>query len=261
MARRIIAGSRSLITGASGGIGRAIAVELARQGSRVIVVARSEEGLLNLVDEIRTAGGAAEAVAGDITDAAVRLDALERARAAFGGLDILVNNAGRGAMGRFAEASPERLREVFELNFFAAAELIREALPLLRAGNRPIVVNIGSILGHRATPRNSEYCASKFALRGLSESLRAEFAGEGIDVLVASPGTTETGFYRHVINPGEKQPWPQRRGVPAEAVARAVVRAIHRGKHEIIPNTRGRLLVWLNRLAPRLVDRIMERYG
>jgi len=261
MSRRSITGSRSLVTGASGGIGRAIALELARYGSKVVVVARRAEPLEQLVGKIRAAGGNAEYVVGDITNVAARRAALDRAQSAFGGLDILVNNAGRGAMGRFVDASPDRLREVFELNFFAAAEFIRDAMPVLRQGNRPIVVNVGSILGHRATPRNSEYCASKFALRGLTESLRPELAQLGIDVLLVSPGTTESEFYQHVINPAEKQPWPEQRSVPAETVARAVVRAIRLGKREIIPSARGRLLVWLNRLVPSLVDRLMRRYG
>ncbi len=261
MPRRSIAGSRSLITGASGGIGRAIALALSRQRSRVVLVARRTDQLEQLAAEIRNNGQEAEVVAGDITDRAVRGAALARAESAFGGLDILVNNAGRGAMGRFADASPDRLREIFELNFFAAAELIREAAPLLKAGNRPIIVNVGAILGHRATPRNSEYCASKFALRGLTESIRPELAQLGIDVLLVSPGTTESQFYEHVLNPGEKQPWPEQRAIPAKRVARLVVRAIERGRREIIPSGRGRLLVWLNRLAPALVDRLMRRYG
>jgi NAD(P)-dependent dehydrogenase (short-subunit alcohol dehydrogenase family) len=106
-----------------------------------------------------------------------------------------------------------------EVNFFAAAELIRESLPILSRGNHPIVVNIGSILGHRATPRNSEYCASKFALRGLTESLRPELAHLGIDLLLVSPGTTESEFYSHVINAQEKPPWPEQKAAPAVAPA------------------------------------------
>jgi short-subunit dehydrogenase len=261
MSRRSIAGSRSIVTGASGGIGRAIALELARHGSKIVIVARRAQPLEDLASQIHAAGGSAEYVVGDITDASIRRAVLDRAKSAFGGVDILVNNAGRGAMGRFAEATPDRLRDVFELNFFAAAELIREAIPLLQQGDRPIVVNVGSILGHRATPRNSEYCASKFAMRGLTESLRPELAQLGIDVLLVSPGTTESEFYEHVINPDEKQPWPQQKAVPAESVARAVVRAMQTGKREIIPSARGRLLVWLNRIVPGLVDRLMRRYG
>ena len=94
--------------------------------------------------------------------------------ACYGGLDLLVNNAGIGAQGRFAEADPARLRQIMEVNFFAPAEMTRAALPLLKQGRRPMIVNIGSILGHRGIPGTSEYCASKFAVQGFSESLRAE---------------------------------------------------------------------------------------
>ncbi len=258
---RKIAGSRSLVTGASGGIGRAIALELARQESKLILVARRGEELASVATEVRSLGGQIETVAGDITEPGLRAAALERAVAAFGGLDILVNNAGVGALGRFDEADPQRLRRIFDVNFFAAAELIREALPILKKSERPIIVNIGSILGHRGAPRSSEYCASKFALQGLSEALRAELKPTGIDLLVVSPGTTDTEFFDHLVEKRGGTLWPKQRGVSAEAVARATVRAIAAGRHEIIPNTRGWLLVAANRLFPGLIDRLMARYG
>jgi short-subunit dehydrogenase len=258
---RTISGSRSLVTGASGGIGRAIALELARHGSQVVLLARREEQLKSVAKEITASGGRAEWVVGDVSDPAARRAALDRARDRFGGLDILVNNAGIGALGRFDEADPARIRRLFEVNFFAAAELIREALPQLKQGARPIVVNIGSILGHFATPRSSEYCATKFALRGFTDALRAEFAAMGIDVLLVSPGTTESEFFEHVVEETSAPRWAKQRGIPAEAVARASVRAIRRGRAEIIPNARGRLVCLLNRLWPGLLRRILARYG
>jgi short-subunit dehydrogenase len=261
VAHRTINGARSLVTGASGGIGRSIALELARQGSPVVLVARREDELKRVAGEIASIGGQAECIAGDVTDQAVRRAALDRAKERFGGLDILVNNAGIGAVGRFDEADPARLRQLFEVNFFAAAELIREALPLLKQGNRPIVVNIGSILGHFAVPRNSEYCATKFALRGFTDSLRAEFSTLGIDVLLVSPGTTQTEFFENVVERTGHTLWPEQRGVSPEAVARATVRAIRRGLAEIIPNPRGRWICRLNRLWPGLLRRILKRYG
>ena len=147
------------------------------------------------------------------------------------------------------------------MNFFAAAEFIRVALPLLKQGERPIVVNVASILGHRATPRNSEYYASKFALIGLSESIRAELSKIGVDVLVVSPGSTESDFFEHSIGHGRSTPWPTQPACRPPTWPARRCRTIERGKHEIIPNFRGRLLCWLDRLAPRLVDRLMERYG
>jgi short-subunit dehydrogenase len=206
------------------------------------------------------AAGQVELVAGDIADVQVRAAAISAAANRWQGLDLVINNAGIGALGRFAESSPERLRQIMEVNVFAAAELIRQALPLLKQGRTPIVVNVGSILGHRGIPRSSEYCASKFALRGLSESLRAEFVPLGIDLLLVSPGTTRTEFFDHALA-RESVPWENQAGVSPEFVARQTVRAIAAGRHEIIPNRRGQALVWLNRFFPRFVDRILARYG
>ena len=137
--------------------------------------------------------------------------------------------------------------------------MIRSAMPLLQAGHHPMVVNIGSILGHRALPFRAEYCASKFALRGLSESLRAEFAAQGIDVLLVSPGTTQTEFFERAIDAKPRR--SKRRGAAAEVVARRTVKAIRQGRHEIVVGAPGKLLVWTNRLFPLGWDSILARYG
>ncbi|MHB1036275.1 MAG: SDR family NAD(P)-dependent oxidoreductase [Pirellulales bacterium] len=259
--RRTIDGSRAIITGASSGIGRALAEELSRGGAKLVLVARREQRLAELASQIRTTGRLAEVVVGDITDPATRQTALDRARSVFGGLDILVNNAGVGAVGPFHEVSPDRLRRIMELNFFAAAEMIRESVPLLREGVHPIVVNVSSILGHRAIPHNSEYCASKFALQGLSESLRAEFVPLGIDLLVVSPGSTESEFSESVLERKSRPIWAVQPHVPAATVARRTVRAIRQGRHEIMPNFRATMLWCANRIAPSVVDWAMARYG
>jgi len=261
MARRELQDKRALVTGASGGIGRAIALELARAGADVVLLARRGDRLQEVAAEIRRLGRRVEVVVGDVTRPFDRRRALDAARDQLGGLDILVNNAGISAHGRFAEADPGRLRPIMETNFIAPAELIREALPLLRVGHEPIVVNIGSVLGQRACPHKSEYCASKFALRGFSEALRAEFAPLGVDVLVVTTGPTDTEFFEHLLEQHGELPWRDASPVSPERVARATVRAIRRGRHEIVPGWRGWLLVAANRFFPRLVDRIMARYG
>ncbi len=260
MAKREIEGSRALVTGASSGIGRALALELARAGAELVVTARREERLRELAEEISVNGGRAEIVAGDITDPAVRQRTIETAQTAYGGLDILVNNAGLGAMGLFADADADRVRRLMEVNFFSLVEMTRAALPLLKAGTNPIVVNVSSILGRRGVPHNSEYAASKFAVHGFSESIRAEFTKLGIDVLVVSPGTTETEFFDRVLQKTGEPAWPEHAPVSSAYVARQTVRAIRSGRHEIIPYRWGKLLLWLNRLSPGLVDRLMARY-
>ncbi|MHC4403890.1 MAG: SDR family NAD(P)-dependent oxidoreductase [Planctomycetota bacterium] len=261
MARREIRGSRAIVTGASSGIGSAIALELARHGAVQVVTARREERLRELVERIESEGSRAEFVVGDVTDPATRQGVVDTAQATFGGLDVLINNAGIGALGLFERADPNRLRKIMEVNFFALVEMTRLGLPLLKAGTRPIVVNVGSILGHRGTPHSSEYCASKFAVHGFSEALRTEVRRHGIDVLVVSPGTTETEFFDRVIERTDEPSWPEHMPVPPEKVARKTVRAIRRGRREIIPYLPGKILCWLNRLSPRLVDRIMARYA
>ncbi|MBN1588906.1 MAG: SDR family oxidoreductase [Pirellulales bacterium] len=261
MARREISGSRAIVTGASSGIGRALAVELARQGASVVATARREDRLDELRATIESAGGTVVTVPGDVTDPATRRQLIKTARERFGGLDVLVNNAGVGAMGRFEEADPERLRRVMEVNFFAPVELIRLALPLLSQGTQPIIVNVSSILGLRATPYSSEYSASKFAMQGFSEALRTELIRNHVDVLVVSPGTTETEFFDSVLEKKGEPAWPEHTPVTPEAVAAATIRAMRKGRHAIIPYRWGRVFCWLNRLSPRLMDAIMARYS
>lgn len=259
MPRRTTYKSRVLITGASSGIGAALARELARDKARLVLNGRRTEKLHQLADEVRQAGGQAVLAAGDITDKSVRQAGLHVAVEHFGGLDVLVNNAGVSAWGVFDQASEERSRRIMEVNFFATTELTREALSLLVRGRSPLVVNIGSILGHRGIPLQSEYCASKFAVRGWSEAIRPELRRLGVDVLVVSPGSTESEFFEHLIEKAADMPW-RRRAVPAARVARRIVRAMRSGRHEIIPSGRGKLLVWLNRFCPRAIDAWMERY-
>lgn len=261
MAQRRLTNRRALVTGTSSGIGRALAIELARCGVDMVLLARREDRLAEVAREISQLGRRAVCVAGDVTDPTARRRALDAARDELGGLDILVNNAGVAAHGRFAEADPARLRPIMEVNFFAPVEFIREALPLMRVGNRPIIVNVGSILGRRGCPHKSEYSASKFALHGFSEAVRPELARLGIDVLVVAAGPTESEHFDTLLEDKGELPWGDPRRMPADEVAREIVRAIERGRHEIVTGWRGWFWLLLNRLCPRLVDRIMARYG
>ncbi len=260
MPKRTLQHSRAIVTGASSGIGREIARELAREGALLALTARREDRLRELADEVAACGSRAEVVAGDLTDAATRQRVVETAVSQFGGLDVLVNNAGIGAVGLFEDARADRVRQIMEVNFFALVEMTRVALPALKQGNRPIVVNIGSVLGHRGVPYRSDYCASKFAVRGFSEAIRAELGAHGVDVLVVSPGATESEFAAKVIEHTGEPDWPDLARTSAASVARQTVRAIRRGRHEIVPNRRAKLLYWANRISPGLVDRLASRY-
>lgn len=252
---------RVIITGASSGIGRALAIQMAAEGCKLVINARREDRLQELAAEIGAADGACVIVVGDVTEKAVRARMIAAAQENFGGLDILINNAGIGAMGRFDEASEERLRQIFEVNFFAVAEFIRESLPVLKAGHEPVIVNLSSVLGHRAVPLKSEYCATKFAIHGLSDAIRAELTGDGIDLLLVSPSTTDSEFFDAAIDDPTKRDWKKGGAMSPEVVASRTIRAIKKRRHEIILTFGGRILVWLDRMIPGIANRIIAKFG
>lgn len=259
MARRHIQGLRVLITGASQGIGRALAEAAAARGARVLAAARSGSLLAELAATVRAAGGVIQTVEADVTDPADRNKMVQAAEQHFGGLDVLVNNAGIGATGHFAEASPERLRKIMEVNFFGLTETTRAFLPLLQRGVTPAVVNISSIAGKRGIPARSEYSASKFAVQGFSEALRAEIQKDGIDVLLVCPGLTQTNFSRNMLEQKALVQMDHLRGMTPVQVARATLATLERGRHEVCLTLGGRMLVLVSRFFPRLADRIARR--
>lgn len=258
LVRKPLTNLRTILTGASSGIGRAVALELARNQGQLVLVARREERLAEVQRQVMSLGGRAALVVGDVTEPDTRQRALEAAQREFGGLDCLINNAGVGAIGPATEPDIAVLRRIMEVNFFAAVEFTSLVLPALRSSGRGVVVQVGSILGHRALPRYGAYCASKFALRGFTETLRTELAAAGINVLLVSPGSTESEFLDNLLARDREGAFRAPRVTPAQVVARQTVQAIARGRREIIPSWSGRALVWLNRLAPAMLDRMLN---
>ena len=252
MATRTLVGKRILVTGASQGIGRAFALEAANRGGKVFATARNAEALQTL----ETSG--ISTIAGNVSDPVDREAVFRFAVNHLGGLDILVNNAGIGATGHFGETGPETLRRILEVNFFALAELTRLGIFELQKGVQPLIVNVSSIFGRRGFPRYSEYCASKFAVQGLSDAIRPELSKLGIGMLVVNPGPTETDFQENMVERAAGTPKAGRR-MPAAAVARAMCRAIEHDKAEITLTGIGRALVLANRFAPWAVDWYLGR--
>ena len=255
----------AIVTGASSGIGRCLCQRLLDQGCHVVGVARREDRLLKIEERHRNTDNPKNVsrfvpVIGDITDAAIREKiVLAASDIAEGRIDLLVNNAGIGAIGPFADASPDRLRRVMEVNFFAPAELIRITLPMLRKGNASVICNISSVLGHCAVPDKSEYCASKFAMHGLSDSLRAELAGDGIQVTLVSPSTTESEFFNSLIETKEGQTSKSIGSWTPDRVARVTLSAIEHRRSEVICSLGGKALVYADRLSPPIMNRILSK--
>lgn len=259
MPRRELNGKRVLITGASQGIGYALAVAAARRGCKVVAAARSAELLEQLAAEVTGKGGAIATVVADVTDPAGRAAMLAAAAREFGGLDVLVNNAGVGATGHFMETNPESLRQIFEVNVFGTAELIRESLPLLKKGSQPLIVNISSVFGRRGYPARSLYSASKFAIQGLSDAIRAELSKEKIDVLVVNPGLTQTNFSKNMLERSARISLDHQRGMTPEQVAEATWDAAAADKAEITLTLNGKLLVFVNRFVPWVFELFAQR--
>jgi short-subunit dehydrogenase len=257
--KRELRDKRILITGASSGIGRALALECAARGARVLLAARTVEALDEAADRIRANGGVAVVRPADVTVPRDREEMFATAIREFGGLDVLVNNAGVAAHGHFVDLPPEILRRTMELNFFALAECCRLAIPILAEGRAPLIVNVSSMAGRRGVPAWTDYSASKFAVCGFSEALRAELVRFGVDLTLVVPGLTNSNFGRHLMARRGRMPARFDHGLSPEVVARKIADAMQRGKHEVRIERDARLLLFVNWLAPRFVDWRMAR--
>jgi len=261
MARRNLQDARIIVTGASSGIGRALAIQLCQHGANVLATARRADRLDELQQLCSSMRGSLTTMAGDLTSEQHRQEIVSQTTAEWNAIDVLINNAGAGAIGRFDVASAERLRRVMEIDFFAPVELTRLCLPLLTKGRRPAILNIGSVLSHRAVPNKSEYCAAKFAMRGWAESLRVELAAQRIEVLMLSPSTTRSEFFESLVETNPSLKSKSIGSMRPERVAQLAISSLVRSKREMILSLGGKGLVWAGRLFPRLTDRILGRFA
>lgn len=258
-ARRSLSGIRALVTGGSSGVGRAVAVALARAGARVMATARRQERLAELCRaSAANASAPIEHLAGDICDPAFRRQLVALTAARLGGIDLVVAAAGSGAIGPFGSSGPETLAEILALDLVAPAELVRESLPHLVRGRDPAVVLVGSILGLHPLPLHGEYCAAKSGLRSLAGTLRLELAADGIDVLLATLGPVESEFWSALVR-GRRPGWSRGRGMSPERAAAAILRGLERRCPEIVPGWQAKGYALLARHLPGLIDRWATR--
>ncbi|MCI0657600.1 MAG: SDR family NAD(P)-dependent oxidoreductase [Acidobacteria bacterium] len=245
-----------MITGASGGIGEATARAFAAAKSRVLLSARSKDRLDAITREIRKAGGDAHAFGADVTRCEDIEALFAEADSYLGGIDIMVANAGIGLFKMVDETSDQELHDVLETNLYGALRCIRAAVPRMRSAGRGQIILISSMVAKRAVPMLGLYSASKFALQGLSESLRVELSRDGIGVVVICPGITATSFHGNAIN-SSLEPPPPVSPMPVGKVAHAILKASRRGSREVVLTGFGKGLALLNRFAPSLLDRAL----
>lgn len=249
-----LSGKTILITGASGGIGAAVARALAAQGARLLLTGQTAARLAECQDSL-PAGSVLDTIVADLTELAQRSRVVERAEAV--GVEVLVNASGVNDLTRFGEQSHEALESLINLNLLVPLQLTRSLLPTLQVSGDGMVVNIGSTFGAIGHAGYVGYCASKFGLRGFSEALRRELAGGGVRVLYFAPRTTTTR-----MNGSASQWLNERLGNKAdlpERVAQKLVAAIQQDKASVHLGWPERFYVLLNQLFPRLVDQGMRR--
>ena len=253
-----LAGKRILLTGASGGIGRAVVLALARAGAHLALVSRDGERLQGLARLARGLGVAVTALEFDLASATGHDTLVSQAAHALGGLDVLVNNAGVQRYVNLADDDAAPLAALVAINFTAPLLLTRAALPVLRAAaGGATIVNVGSTFGAIAHPGFAAYSATKFALRGLSEALRRELADTNVRVAYVSPRATDTPMNTPEIRRLQRATGA-RMDAP-EVVADSIVAAVTGGPTERQLGGPERLFVRLNALFPRLVDRALVR--
>jgi short-subunit dehydrogenase len=256
-------GQAVLLTGASEGIGRALAHALAGQRARVALAARNVARLEELAAQCRARGAEVLVVPADLGDPRACQELVARTLARFGGLDMLINNAGMTMWSRLDELQDEDVLErLVRVNYLGAAWTTRHALPALLA-RRGRVVAVSSLAGLAGVPTRTGYAASKHAMAGFFDSLRIELAGSGVTVTVVAPDFVATEIHRRALGP-EGQPLGESPMVEsaimgADECARVVLDAAARRKRLAFTSARGRALPWLRLLAPGLVDRMAAR--
>jgi short-subunit dehydrogenase len=255
--RRELHGKRVIVTGASSGIGRAVSAALAKAGARVALASRSAEKLQQLALEL--AGCDTLVSSSDVTKPEDRRRLVQGVVEKWGGLDILVNVAGIAAWGHFATSTEAINRQILETNFFAAAELIRVAVPHLTKGDQPAIVNLASMTGRRGIPAWPEYSASKFALVGLSEALRGEMERFGVHVITIVPGLTKTGLQSNMLRNEGRVKIDFARGMTPLYVANAILEAVRRNKTEVVLGSEAKKILAMNRWMPRLLNKLIAK--
>jgi len=251
-----------IVTGASSGIGKALALQLAGQGAKVVLAARRAEMLEKVAAACRQARGEALAVPTDVADEVQCRELVEKTVAAFDRLDVLVNNAGLAVIARLEDYPDLSLfRHTMDVNFYGAVYCTYYALPyLIRSHGR--IVAVSSLGGKAPLPYNSPYIASKFALHGFFDSLRIELKNRGVSVTIICPYWVVTGFHEAQMDKDGAPRGPDGRAIysknmmTAERCAQVILRAAYRKQREVLMSP-GRLIAWLKLLAPGLLDRIL----
>ena len=252
----------AVVTGASSGIGRALAYEFARRGCRVVLAARSEDKLQSVVNDIRAAGGDALAVETDVTRPEDCKRLVERTVERFGGLDILVCNAGISMRALFDDVDLSVLHRLMDVNFWGTVYCTKYALPYLQSSHGSLV-GVSSVAGLHGLPGRTGYSASKYAMTGFLETVRIENLKKGLHVMIACPGFTASNVrFAALTADGSAQgqtPRKEEKMMSAEEVARRIANGIAQRKRLLLMEFEGRATHFIKKFSVGFLDRMFYK--
>jgi short-subunit dehydrogenase len=252
-----------IITGASSGIGRALAEEFAREKARIVIAARSGDKLEQLRTRLEKTGSEVLPVTMDVSREEDCKRLIEETVERFGRIDILVNNAGVSMRALFRDVSLDVIRTLMDINFWGTVYCTHYALPYLLESNGS-VVGVSSIAGNKGLPGRTGYSASKFAVQGFLETLRIENRNTGLHVLIACPGFTASNIRQTALaadgSAQGESPRDEGNMMSAEQVAGEIVRAVRKRKKFLVLTLQGKLVIWLNKFFPGLIDRMVYNH-
>jgi short-subunit dehydrogenase len=245
-----------VILGASSGIGRLTALEMAKKGATVVLASRNEKALETLVDEIQQTGGRAEIIPTDIGEWEQVENLAKQAAERFGHIDTWVNNAGISVYGTIDETPVEELERIIHINLVGYIYATKAVLPYMKRQNQGTIINVASVLAARAAPLLATYSASKHAVSAFSEGLRLELkhAGHKINVTVIYPSSMNTPFFNHARSYLGAKPMPLKPVYDPKLVAESIVHAAEHPQRDIFVGGGGKFLSVLQNINPRLVD-------
>lgn len=252
-----------IITGASSGIGRALVVEMAHRGTKIVAAARNKAKLDELAEELEDINENIVVVETDVSKENDCRNLIMIAVENFGGIDVLINNAGISMRAIFEETEVDVLKKLMDVNFWGMVYCTKYAMPYLLK-SKGSVVGVSSIAGYKGLPGRTGYSSSKFAMNGFLEVLRIENLKKGLHVLIACPGFTTSNIRNTALNKkGEMQgesPRDEGKMMTAEAVAKHIAKAIVKRKNNLILTGQGKLTVTLNKFFPKFMDKMVYNH-
>ncbi len=254
-------GKTIVITGASSGIGKALAYRFAQEGANIVLAARQYALTCEIAQDIeKTFGVKAIAVATDVSKEEYCKHLIEETKRVFGRIDVLINNAGISMRALFEEVDVNVLKTVMDVNFWGTVYCTKYAIPELLK-TKGSIIGVSSIAGYKGLPGRSGYSASKFAMQGFLESIRIENINKGLHVMIACPGFTSTNIRNSALaKDGSTQgesPLDENKMMSAEKVADHIIVALKRKKNQLILTLQGKTIVWSGKVFSRLLDRII----